>query len=154
FLCDPHDWRVVRTTIRRVREIVRQPSLAMFAGRESLPGPDVDTDDALDAFIRKTAITVHHPAGTCRMGSAADPRAVTDGEGRVRGVEGLRVVDASLMPDLPSGNINASVIMVAERMADRIRGRPALDPVAWDGSGSRSAAPRRSAQPIGAGARD
>ena len=154
FLCDPHDWRVVRTTIRRVREIVGQPSLARFAGRESLPGPDVDTDDALDAFIRKTAITVHHPAGTCRMGSAADPRAVTDGEGRVRGVEGLRVVDASLMPDLPSGNINASVIMVAERIADRIRGRPALDPVAWDESASRSAAPRRSAQPIGAGARD
>jgi choline dehydrogenase-like flavoprotein len=130
-LCDPHEWRVVRTTIRRVREIVRQPSLARFAGGESLPGPDVESDDALDAFIRKTAITVHHPAGTCRMGSPADPLAVTDDEGRVLGVQGLRVVDASLMPDLTSGNINAPVIMIAEKIADRIRGRPALEPLSW-----------------------
>ncbi|HEX6792464.1 MAG TPA: GMC family oxidoreductase N-terminal domain-containing protein [Casimicrobiaceae bacterium] len=131
FLSDPHDWKVVRTTIRRVREIVRQPSLARFAERESLPGPDIESDDALDAFIRKTAITVHHPAGTCRMGSAGDALAVTDDEGRVRGVQGLRVVDASLMPDLTSGNINAPVIMIAEKIADRIRGRPALEPLSW-----------------------
>ncbi len=131
FLCDPHDWKVVRTTIRRVREIVRQPSLARFAERESLPGAEVESDDALDAFIRKTAITVHHPAGTCRMGSADDPLAVTDDEGRVRGVQGLRVVDASLMPDLTSGNINAPVIMIAEKIADRIRGRPALESLSW-----------------------
>ena len=131
FLCDPHDWRVVRTTIRRVREIVRQPSLARFAERESLPGAEVESDDALDAFIRKTAITVHHPAGTCRMGSAGDPLAVTDEEGRVRGLQGLRVVDASLMPDLTSGNINAPVIMITEKIADCIRGRPALEPLSW-----------------------
>ena len=131
FLCDPHDWQVVRTTIRRVREIVRQPPLAQFAERESLPGAEVESDNALDAFIRKTAITVHHPAGTCRMGSAGDPLAVTDNEGRVRGVQGLRVVDASLMPDLTSGNINAPVIMMAEKIADRIRGRPALEPLSW-----------------------
>ena len=128
FLADPHDWRVVRATIRRVRDIVRQPALARFAECESTPGPANVDDAALDAFIRKTAITVHHPAGTCRMGAANDPLAVTDDEGRVRGVEGLRVVDASLMPDLTSGNINAPVIMIAEKIADRIRGRPALAP--------------------------
>jgi choline dehydrogenase-like flavoprotein len=129
FLSDPHDWNVVRTTIRRVREIVAQPALARFAGRESRPGPDVDSDDALDAFIRKTAITVHHPAGTCRMGPPNDPLAVTDDEGRVFGVQRLRIVDASLMPDLTSGNINAPVIMIAEKIADRVRGRPALEAV-------------------------
>jgi 4-pyridoxate dehydrogenase len=130
FLADAHDWQVLRTTIRRVREIVRQPSLARFVERETVPGADIESDDALDAFIRKTAITVHHPAGTCRMGASRDPLAVTDDEGRVFGVQGLRVVDASLMPDLTSGNINAPVIMIAERIADRVRGRPALEPIA------------------------
>ena len=129
FLADPHDWRIVRATIRRVRDIVRQPALARFAEREVAPGSDAADDATLDAFICKTAITVHHPAGTCRMGPASDPMAVTDDEGRVRGVEGLRVVDASLMPDLTSGNINAPVIMIAEKIADRIRGRPPLAPL-------------------------
>jgi len=126
FLADAHDWQVLRETIRTVRDIVRQPALARFVARETLPGPSVASDDALDAFIRKTAITVHHPAGTCRMGAAGDPLAVTDDEGRVFGVRGLRVVDASLMPDLTSGNINAPVIMIAEKIADRVRGQPAL----------------------------
>jgi choline dehydrogenase-like flavoprotein len=128
FLADPHDWRVMRKTIRAVREIVAQPALARFVERETLPGMDVLSDDALDAFIRKTAITVHHPAGTCRMGPAGDPLAVADGDGRVLGVQGLRIGDASLMPDLTSGNINAPVIMVAEKIADSMRGRPALAP--------------------------
>ena len=127
FLADPHDWRVVRQTIRSTRDIVRQSSLARFVERETLPGPDVESDDALDAFIRKTAITVHHPAGTCRMGPSGDPLAVTDDEGRVFGVQRLRVVDASLMPDLTSGNINAPVIMIAEKISDRVRGRPRLE---------------------------
>ncbi|HET8832994.1 MAG TPA: GMC oxidoreductase, partial [Casimicrobiaceae bacterium] len=127
FLADPHDWKVLRATIRRVREIVRQPSLARFAERETLPGPDAGSDEVLDAFIRKTAITVHHPAGTCRMGPPGDPMAVTDDEGRVHGVQGLRVVDASLMPDLTSGNINAPVIMIAEKIADRVRRRRPLE---------------------------
>jgi 4-pyridoxate dehydrogenase len=73
---------------------------------------------------------VHHPAGTCRMGVEGDPLAVTDDEGRVFGVQGLRVVDASLMPDLTSGNINAPVIMIAEKIADRVRGRSPLEPEA------------------------
>jgi 4-pyridoxate dehydrogenase len=130
FLADAHDWAVLRKSVASVREIVRQPALARFVERETLPGPDAASADALDAFIRKSAITVHHPAGTCRMGPPGDPLAVTDDEGRVFGVRALRVVDASLMPDLTSGNINAPVIMIAEKIADRIRGRPALDPVA------------------------
>jgi 4-pyridoxate dehydrogenase len=130
FLADPHDWQVMRQTIRTVREIVAQPTLARFVERETLPGADIASDDALDAFIRKTAITVHHPAGTCRMGPASDPMAVADDQGRVFGVQRLRVVDASLMPDLTSGNINAPVIMIAEKIADRIRGRSALAPEA------------------------
>jgi choline dehydrogenase-like flavoprotein len=73
---------------------------------------------------------VHHPAGTCRMGPASDPLAVADDQGRVFGLQRLRVVDASLMPDLTSGNINAPVIMIAEKIADRIRGRSALAPEA------------------------
>jgi len=129
FLSDPHDWRIVRTTIRRVREIVRQPALARFAECEMLPGPEIESDAGLDDFIRRTAITVHHPAGTCRMGPPGDPWAATDDEGRVFGVERLRLVDASLMPDLTSGNINAPVIMMAEKIADRVRGLPALHPV-------------------------
>jgi 4-pyridoxate dehydrogenase len=128
FLAEPHDWNVMRTAIRMVRDIARQPALARFVERETLPGPGVASDDALDAFIRNTAITVHHPAGTCRMGPASDALAVTDGEGRIFGVRGLRVVDASLMPDLTSGNINAPVIMIAEKIADCVRGRPALAP--------------------------
>jgi choline dehydrogenase-like flavoprotein len=128
FLSDADDWRVVRASVRSVREIVRQPALTRFAGRETLPGAELTSDGALDDFIRKTAITVHHPAGTCRMGPSNDPLAVTDDEGRVFGVRGLRVVDASLMPDLTSGNINAPVIMIAEKIADRVRGRPALEP--------------------------
>jgi 4-pyridoxate dehydrogenase len=86
---------------------------------ELLPGPKCQSDEDIDEHIRKTSITVHHPAGTCRMG--ADAGSVVDPELRVRGVGNLRVVDASVMPDLPSGNINAAVIMIAEKAADMLR---------------------------------
>jgi len=130
FLHAPHDWRVLRAAIRSTRDIARQPALARFVEHETLPGTDLETDAQLDSFIRKTAITVHHPAGTCKMGPASDALAVVDGEGRVVGTRGLRVVDASVMPDLTSGNINAPVIMIAEKIADRVRGRAALAPCA------------------------
>ena len=90
------------------------------------PGSDADAD--IDALIRATGITVHHPIGTCRMGAAADPLAVVDSSLRVRGVDDLRVVDASVMPDLVGGNINAPVIMIAEKAADLILGRAPLAP--------------------------
>jgi choline dehydrogenase-like flavoprotein len=82
------------------------------------------SDADLAAFIRATAVTAHHPSGTCRMG--VDERAVVDPELRVRGVEALRVVDASVMPDLVSSNIHACVLMIAERAADLVRGRKPL----------------------------
>ena len=128
FLADSGDWQVLRTAIRRIREIARQPVMERFVEREAVPGAQATSDAALDAFIRKSAITVHHPAGTCKMGPASDAQAVTDGTGRVHGLRGLRVVDASLMPDLTTGNINAPVIMIAEKIADDLRGRPALAP--------------------------
>ena len=87
------------------------------------------SDDGLDAYIRATAATAHHPLGTCKMGLDGDAMAVVDAELRVRGIEGLRVVDASVMPDMVGGNINAPVIMIAEKAADLIRGRSPLAPV-------------------------
>ena len=128
FLGTDADWKTTRAAVRLIRDIGRQPALAPYIGREIAPGPQCDTEQALDAFIRKTAITVHHPAGTCRMGRADDPMAVVDTDLRVLGVSGLRVVDASVMPELTSGNINAPVIMIAERAADLIAGRATLAP--------------------------
>ncbi len=129
FLAADRDWAVLRTGIRMVREIGRTAPLAPFAAAEIAPGPDCRSDAEVDAHIRATAITVHHPLGTCKMGPPADPAAVVDPELKVIGVEGLRVVDASMMPDLVGGNINAVVIMIAEKAADLIRGRPPLAPV-------------------------
>ena len=123
FLSVGDDLKVLRDGIRMAREVGRQAPLKPFVGAEL---PPLNSDAEIDAHIRATAITVHHPAGTCRMGT--DEGAVVDAELRVRGVEALRVVDASVFPDLVGGNINAPVIMIAEKGADMIRGRPALPP--------------------------
>jgi choline dehydrogenase-like flavoprotein len=109
-----------------VTDIGRQRALAAFVGHELAPERNRNSDSDLDAHIRATGITVHHPAGTCKMGSDGDETAAVDAELRVRGIASLRVVDASVMPDLPGGNINAPVIMIAERAADLIRRRPPL----------------------------
>jgi 4-pyridoxate dehydrogenase len=129
FLATSSDWAVLRDGLRLVREIGRQTPLAEFVDAEIAPGPDRQSDADIDAHIRATAITVHHPLGTCRMGAERDEAAVVDPELRVRGVAGLRVVDASVMPDLVGGNINAPVIMIAEKAADLIRGRAPPAPV-------------------------
>ncbi len=128
FLGTEGDWKAVREAVRLIREIGKQPALSNYVASELAPGAKVESDEAIDAFIRKTAITVHHPAGTCRMGADGDPMAVVDSQLRVYGVKNLRVVDASVMPDLTSGNINAPVIMIAEKAADLIRGRAPLAP--------------------------
>jgi 4-pyridoxate dehydrogenase len=125
FLSRDADWRALRAGIRVAREIAAQPSMRSFIAREIAPGGDKTSDADIDAHIRNTAITVHHPAGTCKMGRDSDESAVVDTELRLRGVAGLRVVDASVIPELPSGNINAAVIMIAEKAADLIRGRRA-----------------------------
>ncbi len=124
FLARRADLDTLRAGVRAAREVFAQPALARFHKAETEPGPAVRTDAEIDAWIRATAITAHHPSCTCRMG--IDEGAVLDPELRVRGAEGLRVVDASAMPDLVSGNINACVLMMAEKAADMIRGRPPL----------------------------
>lgn len=122
FLSTEHDIRTMREIIRRMREIAAQPALATFVAEELAPGVGQSSDAAIDAFVRRTAITLHHPAGTCKMGAANDDMAVLDGELRVRGVERLRVVDGSSMPRIVRAPINAPIIMIAEKAADLLRG--------------------------------
>jgi choline dehydrogenase/4-pyridoxate dehydrogenase len=129
FLATDKDWETLRAGVRLIRDIGSRRPLASFASGEISPGPDCRSDAEIDAHIRATAITVHHPLGTCKMGRASDPTAVVDPELKVLGIDGLRVADASVMPDLVGGNINAPVIMIAEKAADLIRGRPPLAPV-------------------------
>jgi choline dehydrogenase len=102
----------------RIREIMRQPAIASLLSAEIEPGPQVCSRQALEQYLRSTAGTVWHPAGTCRMG--ADDRSVLDPQLRVRGIEGLRVADASVMPVITSGNTNAPTIMIGEKAADMI----------------------------------
>ncbi|HEY0291019.1 MAG TPA: choline dehydrogenase [Hansschlegelia sp.] len=124
YMSDPQDWREFRDAIRITREIMRQPALDPYRGREIGPGDDLQTDADLDGFVRSHAETAYHPSCSCKMGE--DEMAVVDGEGRVRGIDGLRVVDASIMPLIITGNLNATTIMMAEKIADRIRGRTPL----------------------------
>jgi choline dehydrogenase/4-pyridoxate dehydrogenase len=120
-LATANDWKTLRDGIALFRDLAHRPELKPFVAREIGPGPDVTSDAQIEAYTRRTAVTAHHPAGTCKMGAADDPMAVVDDELRVRGVDGLRVVDASVFPDLVGGNINAPTIMIAERAADLIR---------------------------------
>jgi choline dehydrogenase len=123
YLSDPggHDLRVLLEGLKLSRRILAQPAFAPFRGEELMPGAGVVSDADLVEFIRRKAETIYHPVGTCRMGD--DPDSVVDPQLRVRGVGGLRVVDASVMPKLVGGNTNAPVIMIAERASDLILGR-------------------------------
>ena len=126
FLATDNDWKTLRSGLRIAREVCRQAAMRPFMARESAPGERAVADADLDAHIRANSITVHHPIGTCKMGPAADRMAVVDPQLRVLGTESLRVVDGSVMPTLVGGNINAPIIMIAEKAADLIRGRPPL----------------------------
>jgi choline dehydrogenase/4-pyridoxate dehydrogenase len=128
FLATDGDRCTLREGLRLVRAVASRAPLAPFIAAELAPGTDGDAD--LDAHVRATALTAHHPLGTCRMGTADDPGSVVDTELRVRGVERLRVIDASVMPDLVGGNINAAVYAVAEKAADLVRGRRPPPPAA------------------------
>ncbi|NKI74606.1 choline dehydrogenase [Dickeya sp. CFBP 2040] len=126
YMSTEQDWLEFRAAIRISREIMSQPALNRYRGEEISPGSQAKTDDELDAFIRQYAQTAYHPSCSCKMG--LDAMAVVDGQGRVHGLSGLRVVDASIMPQIITGNLNATTIMMAEKVADRIRGRVPLLP--------------------------
>ena len=126
YMSHDSDWQDFRTCIRLTREIFAQEAFKPFARHEIQPGDAVQSDDELDGFIREHAESAYHPCGTCRMGS--DPMAVVDEEMNVHGISGLRVVDASVMPQIISANLNAPTQMIASRAADFILGRPQLPP--------------------------
>ncbi len=124
YLTAENDIRVMRDSVRMIRGIVAQQAFDIYRGPEMRPGAAMQSDSELDAWIRASAETLYHPVGTVRMG--VDDKAPLDGELRVRGVRGLRVVDASIMPTLVGGNTNAPTIMIAEKAADMILGKPPL----------------------------
>jgi 4-pyridoxate dehydrogenase len=126
FFSAPNDLPTLREGFKRARDVAYQKPMDRFRGKEVAPGIEIKTDAEIDAWLKRTVITAHHPCGTCAMGIGPDT--VTDPELKVRGIEHLRVVDASAMPDLVSAHINACVLMMAERASDLIRGKPVLPP--------------------------
>ena len=123
YMSDPQDWAEFRTAIRLTREVFAQDVFKQYVKHEIQPGADVTSDEAIDAFVREHAESAYHPCGTCRMGAANDRHAVVDPECRVIGVEGLRVADSSIFPQITNGNLNGPSIMVGEKAADHILGR-------------------------------
>jgi choline dehydrogenase len=128
YLSHPDDREEMRACVRLTREIFAQPAFASYRGREIQPGADVTSDEAIDAFVAAKVESAYHPSCTCKMGDPTDPMAVVDPETRVIGVERLRVVDSSIMPSVTNGNLNAPTIMIGEKGADHILGRPMLAP--------------------------
>jgi len=126
YLSHPDDLPEFRACVRLGREIFARPAMAAHVRAELAPGPGVQSDAELDGWLRAHAETAYHPCGTARLGAAGDPMAVADPEGRVIGVEGLRIADSALFPRITNGNLNAPSIMVGEKIADHILGRPPL----------------------------
>jgi 4-pyridoxate dehydrogenase len=126
FLDAPSDLETLKTGVKLARDMLHQPAMDPYREVEATPGPGATSDADIEAWIRRTAITAHHPSCTTPLGT--DERAVLDTECRVRGAENLRVVDASSMPDLVSGNINAAVLVIAEKVSDHILGNTPLAP--------------------------
>jgi choline dehydrogenase len=122
YLSHPDDLAEFRAGLRLTREIFAQPAFDPYRGREIQPGEGVQTDEEIDAFVRTKVESAYHPSCSNKMGSPGDPRAVVDPEARVIGMESLRVVDSSIMPSITTGNLNAPTIMLAEKLADVIRG--------------------------------
>jgi choline dehydrogenase len=124
YLSDPLDQEVTVAGLRWGRRIAEQPALSRYIDHETKPGPEVQSDTELLGYARDYGTTIYHPVGTCAMGRG--PYAVVDPQLRVHGIDRLRVVDASIMPRLISGNTNAPTIMIAEKAADMIRGKAPL----------------------------
>ncbi|MBS0409657.1 MAG: choline dehydrogenase [Proteobacteria bacterium] len=129
YLATEEDRRALREGVKMTREVSGQKSLKAIRGEEVSPGTSVNSDEEIDAWIRRSAETIYHPVGTCRMGVAGDAMAVVDGELKVQGIAGLRVIDASVMPTLVGGNTNAPTIMIAEKASDMILGKGAPAPL-------------------------
>ena len=128
YLSDPIDQRVMIDGVRLGRRLLRTAALAPYYVGETSPAPDLERDDEILDYIRRMASTVFHLMGSCRMGPPDDPMAVVGPDLRVRGVDGLRIADASIMPSMPSANTNAATYMIAEKASDMILGRPPLAP--------------------------
>jgi choline dehydrogenase len=126
YMSHPDDWTDFRHAVRLTREIFGQAALTPYRGREISPGAQVQSDDAIDDFLREHAESAFHPCGTCKMGAVDDPMAVVDPQCRVIGVEGLRVADSSIFPRVTNGNLNGPSIMTGEKASDHILGRDPL----------------------------
>jgi len=118
YLSSRNDCETIVAGLKKLRAVMSEPIMRRYIAEERMPGPHCVSDDDLLAHARASGTTVYHPTSTCRMG--ADPTAVVDERLRVRGVEGLRVVDASIMPTLVSGNTNAAAVMIGEKGSDMI----------------------------------
>ena len=128
YMSHPNDWAEMRACVRLTREIFQQPAFAAWCGREIQPGADCTSDEAIDAFIAEQVESALHPSCTCKIGDPSDPMAVVDPELKVIGVEALRVIDSSVMPSITTGNLNAPTIMIGEKGADLVLGKPPLAP--------------------------
>jgi choline dehydrogenase len=128
YLSEPDDLLEMRACVRLTREVFAQPAFDRYRGREIQPGAGVQSDEQIDAWVRQHVESAYHPSCSCKMGDPGDPLAVVDPTTRVRGLEGLRVVDSSIMPAITTGNLNAPTIMLAEKAADHILGREPLPP--------------------------
>ena len=126
YMSHPDDWAEMRACVRLTREIFQQPAFAPWRGREIKPGADCTSDEAIDAFITEHVESALHPSCTCKIGAPSDPLAVVDPELRVIGVDALRVIDSSVMPSITTGNLNAPTIMIGEKGADLVLGKPPL----------------------------
>jgi len=133
YLAEPEDRRVLLAAMKLARRLLCSAPLKPYYDYEAYPGPKFQSDDELLAVAKERGTTTFHPAGTCRMGPATDRTAVVDDQLRVHGMEGLRVVDASIMPMMLSANLNAASLMIGEKGADLVRGRPAPEPAALPG---------------------
>jgi choline dehydrogenase len=124
YMSHADDWIEMRACLRLTREIFAQRAFEPYRGREIRPGADVNTEEEIDTFVREKVESAYHPSCSCKMGNPLDPMAVVDPETRVIGTCGLRVVDSSIMPSITTGNLNAPTIMIGEKAADHILGRP------------------------------
>jgi len=126
YMSHEDDWTEWRSALRLTREVLSQPAFEPYYKHEIQPGAQIQSDEELDSFVKEHAESAFHPSGTCKMGSISDPMAVVDPECRVIGVEGLRVVDVSILPQITNGNLNGPTLMLAEKASDHILGKDPL----------------------------